>query len=139
MPSTVNNTSTKTGSKLMQPVTCLNIMFLIIQIQEFGNETLDADGKGFAAALNSTNADGTTKAETVVRIHSSSHDHDHPLKSNISSSSESVASAAIVSADPQMDKAVDRIIDQHDNEFVLSKSSSTVSALTLDPQVSSSC
>ncbi|GAX83998.1 hypothetical protein CEUSTIGMA_g11423.t1 [Chlamydomonas eustigma] len=103
--------------------------------KEFGNATLDADGKSFAAALNSTNADGSTKAETVVRIHSSSHDHDHPLKSSNSSSSDASADTVAAPTESEMDKAVDRIIDQHDNEFVLSKSGSTVSALTLDPQL----
>lgn len=35
----------------------------------------------------------------------------------------------------EVEKSVDRIIDSHDNEFVLSKSGSGLASLTLDPQV----
>ncbi len=155
--------------------------------QEFGNGTSEAgDGKGFAAALNSTNADGTTKAETVVRIHSNSHDHDGNATSPLTGST---GPASTDGGEP-MDNSIDRfeglavaawcplarfcslnaqisslsnlhligavslslsalepfpnffsnvllsrIIDSHDNEFVLSKPSTSLAALTLDPQL----
>ena len=39
----------------------------------------------------------------------------------------------------EVEKSVDRIIDSHDNEFVLSKSGSGLASLTLDPQVGRIC
>mmetsp|Transcript_16165 Transcript_16165/g.35012 ORF Transcript_16165/g.35012 Transcript_16165/m.35012 type:complete len:704 (+) Transcript_16165:101-2212(+) len=115
-------------------------------IKEFGNgsssETTE-QGKSFTAALNSSTASAsgaikeseTAKLETVVRISNTGAGtagsgngttEGQPAEEN--------ASAADV-LEASVEKSVDRIIDQHDNEFVLSKPNSEVASLMLDPQL----
>ena len=71
----------------------------------------------------------STQAETVVRIHSTSHDQ------QIQNASVDGATAVTGAAEIEADNSIDRIIDSQDNEFILSKPSSELAALTLDPRV----
>ena len=79
---------------------------------------MEHDGKDFAAALNSTHADGVAKAETVVRIHSTAHDHTTGANNGTAGStsgSSPGSSSSSGSSEGELDNAIDRIIDSHDN------------------------
>ncbi len=118
-------------------------------MQEFGNGTSgEKEGTSFAAALSSaqdgSEGESAGKLETVVRISGSTgaEEKDKPASKSSTSSSGGAGNKTASSPEREdmameaIEKSVDRIIDQHDNEFVLSKPGSEMPALTLDPQVS---
>lgn len=123
-----------------------------LDAQEFGNGTsTESKGESFAAALqggaqgSAGDAQETGKLETVVRISGTNSMNTggaaagaadtESRTANGTNGETPEASAAASTLDASIEKKVDRIIDQHDNEFVLSRPGSDVAVLTLDPQV----
>lgn len=103
---------------------------LCLNMQEFGNGTNADEGKSFAAAL-----DEAEGGETVVRISGAA--TSQPKETNGTSGGASGLPADPPAAETGMEEQqVDRIIDSHDNEFVLSRAGSEMQlVLTLDPRV----
>eukprot|EP00798_Chlamydomonas_sp_ICE-L_P015158 gene15158-21226_t len=104
--------------------------------QEFGNDTDGVSKIALPEGYNFTASDDASAIETVVRITGGAHSRDDDEEGGelgVGEVEEESAAQAIEEAN--VERSVDRIIDQHDNTFILSHPNADVASLTLDAQL----